>query len=147
MKLKLTSLLKEVETSKYTTKNSYESFYWSYYYLVRCRRMIERSIVQGKMELDRKVKELQYKIDNRVKDEEGGQVSPLDIDNLKNSHYLWNRRQIGFLKQVQDLESTWMDLHSSRGVDMFSEEDIEEKTFFSMRDQTSTGTEEEEELE
>ena len=140
--MKLSSLLKEVQ-SKPTPKNSYESFYWSYYYLVRCRRMIERSIVQGKVELNRTVKGLQYKIDNRIKDEEGGLISPLEVHEKKTTHYLWNKRQIGFLKQIQDLESTFLDLHSSRGLDMFDEEDIEEKTFFKMRDEPVEKEEEE----
>ena len=132
--MKLSSLLKEVQ-SKPIPKNSYESFYWSYYYIVRSRRMIERSIVQGKMELNRTIKDLNHRIENRVKDKNGDLTSPLEVHEKKTNHFVWNKRQVEFLKQVQNLESTWLNLLSSRGLDMFDEEDIEEKTFFKMRDE------------
>lgn len=140
--MKLSSLLKEDKTLPQPV-NSFESFYWSYYYLVRSRRMIERSIVQGKSELNKTVRDLKHRIDNRIKRKDGTLVSPLEPGEKQTSHYIWNKKQIEFLKQVQDLESTWLNLLSSRGLDMFDEEDIEEKTFFKMREEPVEKEEEE----
>lgn len=132
--MRLKKVLKEVEFKD--PKTSWDAFNQAYNNLVKARKMIERSLVLGKMELNRSVNDLNHRYKERIKKKDGTLVSPLDAHEKKTAHFIWNKRQVDFLKQTQDLESTWMSLLSSRGLSLLDDQDIEEKSVFYVKDET-----------
>ena len=128
--MKLSVLLKESNPiqkvlNKLKGQSSWDYFSHSYQHLVTVRRMLERSLIQSKKERSNRVKELEQMERDRTQLPDGSTVNPLVIDGVKRDYWFYDKRIIGFLKRVQQLETEWFSLLSLRGLDLLTDEDIE----------------------
>ena len=138
--MKLSTILERVNPvqkvlNKLKGQSSWDCFSYSYQHLVIVRRMLERSLILSKKERNKKVQKLKQMEDDRVKKDDGTFVSPLEIDDLKREYWFFDRRTVGFLKKVQDLENEWFSLLSVRGLDILTDEDIEDVTLYVPREE------------
>ena len=124
--LSLKRILQEETEVKLPPKNSWDAFEQAYQHIVKARKMMQRTVIMGKAENNRKITALQEKIKNREKKPDGSLYSPLEAWDLQQSSYRWNSKYIGFMKDLQDIEATYLDFLSSRGIGLIGEDDLEE---------------------
>lgn len=129
---KLGQLIREMENplqqvlNKLGKTKSMDTFGVSYQYLVMCRRCVERTLILSKQERSKKVRKMNDMIKHRTKNKEGKVLSPLEVWDVQQRFSRWDSQLVGFLKDVQKLESDWFSLLSSHGLDIKTDEDIED---------------------
>ena len=124
MRLELRKVLQE-NTAK-DAKTSWSAFEQAYQHIVNARKLMERTVILGKAENNKKVQEIREKIRKRIKKPDGARFTEMDAYKAQQSSYQWNIKYIGFLRELQQIESTYLDFLSSRGIGTIDENDLEE---------------------
>ena len=125
--MKLSKVLKEsASPAGEVPKNSWDAFEKAFQHIVRARKLMQKTVILGKAENNRKVADLRNKTKDRVKKPDGSLWNEMDVWNAQQSSYKWNSKYIGFMRDLQEIEGTYLDFLSSRGLGLIGEDDLEE---------------------